>query len=87
MAMPSLWCVQRATSCEVQGVRKEAWTVNFRRWKLEKYDFFTGKLIPITPPEPLWLFWTQSGAIAQEIRLNSGLTRAHSRSRYRVVKR
>ena len=71
----------------MQSMRKEAGTMKFRRWKLEKYDYFTQKPVEITPPEPRRLYWTWTGAIAEEIRLNSGLARGRARWRYRAVRR
>lgn len=58
-----------------------------RRWKLEKYEFFTGKVTDITPPESPRVYWTERGAIAEEIRLNNGLVRTHARWRYRATRR
>lgn len=56
-----------------------------RRWMLERYDRRTGEVVTPEPPEPrVRRYWTYSGALADEVRLNSALTTYHSHERFRI---
>jgi hypothetical protein len=57
-----------------------------RKWHVQKYDPRTGRAIPTNSLESERMFWTETGATREEIRLNQWLMTTRLPHRFRTVK-